>query len=454
MDIIFRPYIVYFIKNQNLINKLQTYKGLLFIICTGIIFYYIIHRVMDKLRSNNLEIHQQYEEVSKANQEISALYYDLKEANKQVHKVASNFEKLIDLVLGIKELDTQREDVFLSKLLKTAIQLIPEADYGSIYTFNDGKIHFIDAIGHDREILNKLKIDENIFNKTDKKINVVNNIDDYTTSLIKDEKEISLFKKATRPIKQSLTFGLFDKEKRVAGISLDISRESQYTFNNKSIRTMKAFKNLASAFYTMTRYKILQGKFQSDVIFSLLSMLEIHDIYTIGHSQNVAKLSRDIALEMKLSDDLANKTYLAGLVHDVGKTLIPDYILNKKGRLSEEEYKAINKHPVWGYEILRNSEELKEIAKYVLYHHERWDARGYPEGLQGEEIPLISRIISVADAWDAMCSRRAYRDALSIDKALKEIAENSGNQFCPQISGLFLKMVNEEKGKFVQPSNT
>ncbi|MFW6381851.1 MAG: HD-GYP domain-containing protein, partial [Bacillota bacterium] len=170
---------------------------------------------------------------------------------------------------------------------------------------------------------------------------------------------------------------------------------------------------------------------------------EIHDVYTRGHSQNVAELSREIARELDLSPTDINNAYWAGLVHDIGKTLVPDRILNKSGELTGEEFASIKKHSLWGYQTLNNSEYLQDIAEYVLYHHERWDGQGYPSGRAGEEIPIISRIICLADAWDAMRSRRAYRAPLSYEEALKELKENRREQFDPRVVDAFLNIHEE-----------
>jgi PAS domain S-box-containing protein len=137
-------------------------------------------------------------------------------------------------------------------------------------------------------------------------------------------------------------------------------------------------------------------------------------------------------------------TYWAGMVHDIGKLLVPVNILNKKGRLSEEEYQLIKKHPVWGSQALADSAVLKHISKYILYHHERWDGRGYPEGIKSDEIPLVSQIIAVADAWDAMRSERSYRNPLTKKEALAEIKNNKGIQFSPEVADKFLKIVSKD----------
>ncbi len=432
--------------DQIMINRIQLYQGWAFVILTAIAFYRVIQRPMRELREKNLILRENYERVTFANREIFCLNLGLEDSNQQVNKLIYHLETLIELVAELSRLDSSDQYIFLSKLLDTAVQIIPEADYGCIYVHKEGQVRFINAIGHDLSRLNKLSVAEDIFANTGKEVVVIGEDTPNNSELLRDRQLVKKIREVTVPTKETMLLGLYDNNKqKIAGISLDIDKESDKNFNEKSIRTIKAFKSLASAFYTITRYNNIQNKFQSEVILSLLELLEIHDFYTRGHSQNVATLTREIAKEMKLSEKGVRNAYWAGLIHDIGKTLIPDSILNKKSDLSAEEFENIQKHPLWGYQILKNSQELKELARYVLYHHERWDGKGYPEGLKKDKIPLISQIISVADGWDAMRSKRAYRDALSYNIAIKEIEENSGRQFSPVAAKALLNVLRVNK---------
>ncbi|MFW6237963.1 MAG: HD-GYP domain-containing protein, partial [Halanaerobiales bacterium] len=129
-----------------------------------------------------------------------------------------------------------------------------------------------------------------------------------------------------------------------------------------------------------------EEEFQQELIISFTQILELHDPYTEGHSRKVATLSKNIAQEMELTKNKAEKAYWAGIVHDIGKILIPKKILNKNGSLTDNEYEKIKKHPIWGYRALSHSRRLKDIAKIILHHHEHWDGKGYPYNLKKEEI--------------------------------------------------------------------
>lgn len=159
------------------------------------------------------------------------------------------------------------------------------------------------------------------------------------------------------------------------------------------------------------------------------------------HSIRVSKLCEDIAISMNLSSKDVKITKTAALLHDIGKIKIDKDILNKPGKLNENEWIEIKKHPEYGYNILNSYYQTKEISKYVLFHHERFDGLGYPKGLKKYEIPLISRIITIADSYDAMISVRAYKDSMKKHAAIKELIDNKGSQFDPEIVDIFIEKV-------------
>lgn len=151
------------------------------------------------------------------------------------------------------------------------------------------------------------------------------------------------------------------------------------------------------------------------------------------HSERVSKLCRKIGEAMKLDNEMLKELELAGLMHDIGKIAINNDILNKTGKLTEAEYEEIKKHPEISYHILKSADVYTRLAEYVLFHHERWDGKGYPRGLSGKEIPLVSRIITVADAYEAMTAIRAYKNAFSHEQAIEELKRCAGTQFDPEV---------------------
>jgi len=169
----------------------------------------------------------------------------------------------------------------------------------------------------------------------------------------------------------------------------------------------------------------------------LSAAIEAKDKYTRGHTDRVTRYSVAIAQHMVasgvayFSQEFMENLYLAGILHDIGKIGVPEAILNKETLLTKEEYEIIKKHPANGYEILHPLTELKDSLNGVKYHHERFDGQGYPEGLKGDEIPIIASIIAVADAFDAMTTDRPYRKGFSKEEAIDEISKNIGKQFHP-----------------------
>ena len=157
------------------------------------------------------------------------------------------------------------------------------------------------------------------------------------------------------------------------------------------------------------------------------------------HSKRVSDLCRRIGFKLGLHQEDVNLLELAGMYHDIGKISIPDAILNKPAKLTNEEFEIIKTHTLVGYQILKAADEYSSLAEYALSHHERWDGKGYPKGLMGHEIPLFSRIICLADSFEAMTADRPYRKGMSIDQAIEELKRCSGGQFDPELVQVFLK---------------
>lgn len=181
-----------------------------------------------------------------------------------------------------------------------------------------------------------------------------------------------------------------------------------------------------------------------NIIRSLSYAIDAKDRYTRGHSQRVAEYSLAIAKRMGKSEEEQEIIYYAGLLHDVGKIRVPEALINKPGKLTDAEFDQIRIHPVSGYHMLRDIHKDVRIGYGAKYHHERYDGTGYPNGLMGENIPEIARIIGVADAYDAMASNRSYRKALAQEVVRQEIQKGKGKQFDPEIADIMLQMMDED----------
>lgn len=181
------------------------------------------------------------------------------------------------------------------------------------------------------------------------------------------------------------------------------------------------------------------------IVQALASTIDAKDKYTNGHSERVARYSREIARRLRKSEKEQEDIYYMGLLHDIGKIGIPDEIINKPSRLTDEEFAVIRTHPTIGADILKNISEMPQIATGARWHHERYDGRGYPDGLAGKDIPYVARIIGVADAYDAMTSRRSYREMLPQETVRNEILRGRGSQFDPEYADVMLEMMAEDR---------
>lgn len=197
----------------------------------------------------------------------------------------------------------------------------------------------------------------------------------------------------------------------------------------------------------MYRKKLTESQsMRSETIKAILQAVNEKSEREQLHAERVSEISKEIGIMLGVSQDVLEEIEIAGLMHDIGKIVLDDNVLNKDGELTEEEYAQIKRHPEGSYHILRSVDSYTKLADYVLSHHERWDGNGYPRGISGERIPFISRIIAIADAFEAMTSERPYRETLSEEEAILEIKNNSGTQFDPKIAEIFI----QKYSKFMQ----
>ncbi|MBW8035520.1 MAG: HD domain-containing protein [Planctomycetes bacterium] len=229
---------------------------------------------------------------------------------------------------------------------------------------------------------------------------------------------------------------------RMIGMMVATNIAGKSDFDSIEVKLFNSVANQCAIFAENNRlFGDLKGLFIGSLK-ALTNSIDAKDPYTRGHSERVAFISRWIAERLteshSVDEEQVHKIYLAGLLHDVGKIGISESVLCKNGKLDEEERSQIMSHPRIGAGILADIKQMNEIVPGVLHHHERSDGKGYPDGLTDSQIPLIGKIVSLADAFDAMTSRRIYRDAMSIDRAIGEIEKGLGSQFNREIGEIFL----------------
>lgn len=227
---------------------------------------------------------------------------------------------------------------------------------------------------------------------------------------------------------------------------LCISRTgTEHPFTPSEVELVSVLSGQAAAAIENARlYEKLEQSYLS-VMVALSCVVEARDLYTDKHMKDIAEYSVEIANKLGLSDNDIENIRKAALLHDIGKISVPDHILMKPGKLSEEEMEVIKKHPANGAKIIEPVEPLKHATKIIKHHHECYNGTGYPEGLRGKDIPLGARIIAVADAFGAMTTNRPYRRALSIGDAVKELKKCAGKQFDPHLVEIFISIL-EGKG--------
>lgn len=230
----------------------------------------------------------------------------------------------------------------------------------------------------------------------------------------------------------------------------DIIAANKETF---VIAVLVMFVLLLLFFFILDKYKTKNRKLAEQrqwykniteqALHTIAQTIDAKDVYTRGHSERVAGYAMSIGQRYGLSPEEVEDLYYAGLLHDIGKIGVPDNILNKPARLTDEEYEVVKRHPRVGGGILQDFTTIDHIAESAKYHHERYDGNGYGEGLKGENIPLFARIICVADAFDAMSSPRVYRPSLKRDEIIRELNNGFDTQFDARLAKIMLDMIDE-----------
>lgn len=327
---------------------------------------------------------------------------------------------------------------FISKLFNDAFKLIPEAEKGSFYELVGDRYVPYCSKGYDKEVLSRLafgkeaafvdfecfSVHEIVARQIHIKTRDPEFFDPDTMAVFKALGTYENFTSLYAPVQaEGINVGM-----------ICLENFSGDPFSPLSVRTLKFYAQLMSSYYAQRINQERITQVHMETVSALVSSIEVNDPYTEGHGKRVSYYAKNLAAALGLSQDTASELETAGLLHDIGKLGIPSDILNKPEGLTDAEYEVIRRHPENTRKILENITGLHRIREFTYCHHEHFDGKGYPRGLQGDEIPYESQIISVADAFDAMTSDRAYRKALSAADAAVIIQRQSGKQFNPRLS--------------------
>ena len=393
------------ITDNDMLLLLNTYKGWLYVIVTSWVLYILINRFRkrvaqaeDELRCSNDEINRQYDELQYLSEhdQLTDLY------NRKYYEeelIRLDLEKNLPLAVivaninGIKLINDSFGHATGDDLIKTVAEVITKAS-------------------RKKDIVCRLAGDEFVIMSP-------------TTDMVAAEKIINRIKEIAA--------------QRKVG-HLDISVSLGYDIKNDSEENIiEVIKRAEDYMYRKKLYDSpnMRGKTINTIITTLHEKNKREEL----HSRRVSQLCEEMGEALGLNEDKVKELKTVGLLHDIGKIAIDEAILNKSGKLNEEEWIEIKKHPEIGYRILSTVNNMSEMAEFVLSHHERWDGKGYPQGLSGEQIPLQSRIIGIADAYDAMISERSYKKALTKKEAIQELIANAGTQFNAECIQVFIEKV-------------
>ncbi|WP_459481777.1 HD-GYP domain-containing protein [Clostridium saccharoperbutylacetonicum] len=358
-----------------------------------------------------------------------------------------NYSKIVNVFDSFENMHKMSKDDFLEKIFVGAFKLIPEAQKGSFFELVEDKYVPIFCNGYDMDVLRKLEFKrEDAF--IEYKCSDVSSIEAYEIYIERrddskySEEMINIFKSLGTYNSYTSLYAPIQVEGVNVGI-ICFECFDKKSFSKDSKKVLKFYAQIISNFYAMKTFHEKEKKMYDDIVTALVSAIEVNDKYTEGHAKRVREYSCAIAEELELPKVKINDISTAALLHDIGKIGISTEILNKPGKLTEEEYGIIKQHPVYTKTILEKIRGFSTITNFAYNHHENYDGSGYPRGLKNNEIPLEAQIIQVADAYDAMTSERAYRKALSTEDALNIIKKEMGKQFNPEIAKVAIKIFSK-----------
>ncbi|MFK5883121.1 MAG: HD domain-containing phosphohydrolase, partial [Candidatus Izemoplasma sp.] len=322
---------------------------------------------------------------------IRSMTSSYEQQNSHLNRLITSTSELLSLSDAMLATNQHATDKYIIKMFRIGISIFDKVDTGSCYVVTD-KIRFLDSEGFSLKILNEADLDGSEF------------LWDFEHPFLQKDAEGALkialgdlyqdyLDKGNPLLKESVYMSIFLDNEKVGGISFDIKQGSDKTFTKADMAQFDSFQTLMNSFYQLNFLHNKNDNLKNDIVLALIRALDLFDKYTKGHSEDVALISRALGKRLTLSVDEIYDLYWAGIIHDIGKVGVSSDIINKPTKLNEEEFTAIRMHSIYGFEILDKIDDLKHIAKIVKHHHERYDGGGYPDGISGEDIPYLSRII-------------------------------------------------------------
>ena len=374
------------------------------------------------------------------------LVTEIQEKNNELTETKDRFAGMLDSTISLLSvrdtLDYENEDYhenYIKSIFDIAMKIFPEITNGTCGLIDNRELRTLNTKGYDLTFFKSLKFPLNQFTQDVYEPILNRNTDKVFADAFGEKYE--LLKDELPKIKESIIILIKLSEKSKGVIIFDILKNSKDNFTENDINNIGAFQNMINSFYEMNELAIRNNNLKDDIVLSLIRTLELYDHYTGGHSEDVATLGKLLAEKINLSDSDIYDVYWAGIVHDIGKIGINSDIINKPTKLTLDEYKQVQLHPIYGFDILNRSLELKTIANLVKHHHEWYNGSGYPEGLKGNQIPFGSQILQVADSVSSMATKRSYQDQKSFDEVITELEMYKGTQFNPEICDHMIDLI-------------
>jgi HD-GYP domain-containing protein (c-di-GMP phosphodiesterase class II) len=349
---------------------------------------------------------------------------------------------------SINQLGEHNKNEYLENMIRSALKNIPEAQNIMLVELQQDQFIPLVAVGYNKKISNLSFAAKDV--RHIMQTSICLNAETHQVFIVDLYQYFDYFEPSTinaiRRIDFNEAFGIIFEPITTNGLVrgyLLIINKPYKNYSSQSLKTLRKYAIHLSIYYSQ-RFLVnntSDNKFEATTKLLSLAMKKNSEI--TGHGIRVGYYSGYIAEKLEFNKNLVRDIEIAGALHDIGKFGVPAFILSKPSMLTDKEYSLIKKHPAYTYRILSNIKNLDSISKMTLYHHERFDGTGYPMGLKGEDIPIESQIISIADTFDAMTSDRAYRKALSVSYAIKTLLDEAGKQFKPEIADLAARVLPE-----------
>lgn len=387
----------------------------------------------------NISLEERIEEIEEANFKIADLASELEDQNTTLERAVERLSALYKMGLATNSI--MDHDRLFDLLIRKTMDTV-QAKYGYILIFNKedwsltlGGAHGIDAIANNKGVTIPLKpggVSHWVIVNSEPLL-----IQDITTS-----REFSRTSRLGFDRESVICAPLSIKNEIFGTITMS-NKLDETPFNKEDLELLSTIAAQASVAINNAQLYEEQQKTYLNTVHALVSAIEASDPYTRGHSERVTRYSLALGRHMGLDNDAMNRLEQAAILHDIGKIGIDIYLLHKEEELSEEDFEKLQRHPEIGDRILEPIGFFKDVRKIILQHHERYDGKGYPNNLKQDEILLESRILAVADTYDAMTSTRPYRSALSHETTIQEIREHAGTQFDPVVASNFIEMCED-----------